>query len=542
MAPERRAATSPCGARPSRRVRSTTMRPWSTIRARVLLVPLLPAIALGLIVGLDLHRSVGVVIAAVVAVVAAFALALIVARSITRPLRDLAVIVADTRELARGRRQRGAGRRRAAAALHAQRLAPGRACDRSCRRSAPRGGDRVGAARRAPLDHGPPCQPGAAQRATARCRARCARRDRAPRSRTGDDRGNRRVHRVVARVDRSTASALVLIGEGGRVAPSPMSITDAVWAAALAIESSDRVDADSLPPAMLHADVVGDVTHLLAELMDNAVVASPPPARVTVLGVPDEDGAYEITVLDVGTGLAPTEIEEANERVRRLELLHRVPTRHIGLAVVGRLARRHNIVVRLGESAAGGVVVRVLLPPSLLTAPAVAEPEADVQAVLDDGGTAPPPVGDSEPVATPSWVHSAGDEPAFQAAAPSPVESWHVDAPLDAPLVAAARNGRRAGCDGRARARARCRRAGAGARCGRARHRAPGSGCGCATHRRPRAGPHRRSTASARRSRGTDRMVDRPDRAGARLTNRRRDAPAARPTQVGRGDCARARG
>jgi hypothetical protein len=31
------------------------MRLWSTIRARVLLVPLLPAIALGLIVGFDLH-------------------------------------------------------------------------------------------------------------------------------------------------------------------------------------------------------------------------------------------------------------------------------------------------------------------------------------------------------------------------------------------------------------------------------------------------------------------------------------------------------
>ncbi|HEY1740941.1 MAG TPA: ATP-binding protein [Acidimicrobiia bacterium] len=388
------------------------MRPWSTIRARVLLVPLLPAIALGLIVGFDLHRSVGVVIAAVVAVVAAFAIALIVARSITRPLRDLAVIVADTRALraADGITAPGDdvlpprythsasplaelavavadGRRRATEIVSEQR-SERRSITDLLANLALRNERLLGAA----LD----------------ALGEIGRRDHEPATTAAIA----RVHRVVARVDRSTASALVLIGEGGRVAPYPVSITDAVWAAALAIESSDRVDAESLPPAMLHADVVGDATHLLAELIDNAVAASAPPARVTVLGVPDEDGGYEITVLDVGTGLEPADLELANERVRRLEMLHRVPTRHIGLDVVGRLARRHNIVVRLGESAEGGIVVRVLLPPSMLTAPAVT---------------------------TPSWVHSADDAPVPDAPvpdaeAPSPVEAWHVDTPLPAPL------------------------------------------------------------------------------------------------------------
>ncbi|HEY3834206.1 MAG TPA: ATP-binding protein [Acidimicrobiia bacterium] len=398
------------------------MRPWSTIRARVLLVPLLPAIALGLIVGFNLHRSVGVVIAAVVAVVAAFTLALIVARSITRPLRDLALVVADTRALraADGIATPGDdvlpprythsaspmaelavavadGRRRATEIVSEQR-AERRSITDLLANLALRNERLLGAA----LD----------------ALGEIGRRDHEPATTAAIA----RVHRVVARVDRSTASALVLIGEGGRVAPYPVSVTDAVWAAALAIESSERVDAESLPPVMLHADVVGDVTHLLAELIDNAVSASAPPARVTVLGVPDDDGGYEITVLDIGTGLAPAELELANERVRRLEMLHRVPTRHIGLDVVGRLARRHNIVVRLGESTAGGVVVRVLLPPSLLTAPAVAEPEIATPHVdgLDEAGT----------VATPSWVHSAGDEPELDPAAPSTVEAWHVETPL----------------------------------------------------------------------------------------------------------------
>src|SRR5262249_19803121 len=56
-----------------------------------------------------------------------------------------------------------------------------------------------------------------------------------------------RVHRLVARVDRATASALVLIGEGGRIAPGPATVADITWAAALALESADRVEMVSLP-------------------------------------------------------------------------------------------------------------------------------------------------------------------------------------------------------------------------------------------------------------------------------------------------------
>ncbi len=402
------------------------MRPWSNIRTRVLLVPVVPAIALAVIVGFDLHRGAGVVAAAVVAVVVAFAIAIAVSHGITRPLRDLAAIVADTRDLrvADGsappdddvlpaRYTHSAppladlalaiaeGRRHAAEVVVEQR-AERRSVTDLVAHLALRNERLLGAA----LD----------------ALAEISRRDHEPSTAAAIA----RVHRTVARVDRATASALVLIGEGGRVASYPASVTDAVWAAALAIESSDRVDAASLPDATLHADVVGDVTHLLAELIDNSVAASPPPARVTVLGAADAGGGYEITVMDSGPGMSPDDLDVANARVRKLQLLHRVPARHVGLDVVGRLARRHNIVVRLGESAEGGVVVRVLLPPSLLTAPAVPAPEPE---------RAPERAPQRLPDAQPTWVHSAGDEAAQPLAAPSPVEAWHVDA---APAVAGA--------------------------------------------------------------------------------------------------------
>ncbi len=395
---------------------------WSKIRTRVLLVPLVPAVVLAVVVGFDLHRSVGVVLLAAAAVVVGFAVAIVVARSITRPLRDLATIVADTYEL---RVAEGSaaprddvlppryihsasplselaiavaeGRRRAAAVVVEQRHERRSVTDLIAN-LALRNERLLGAA----LD----------------ALGEIARRDHEPATAAAIA----RVHRIVARVDRSTASALVLIGEGGRVAPYPASITDVVWAAALAIESSDRVDAVSMPLATLHADLVADVAHLLAEIIDNAVAASPAPGRVTVLGAPNGDGGYEITVLDAGSGMAAGDIELANERVRRLEVLHRVPTRQIGLDVVGRLARRHGIAVRLGESAEGGVVVRVLLPPALLTRPVAPEPEIAPEI------TSPGPT---------TWMHSsvAGAADSGHAAgesepvAPSPVlESWRAGA------------------------------------------------------------------------------------------------------------------
>jgi signal transduction histidine kinase len=407
------------------------MWPWSKIRTRVLLVPLVPAAVLAVVVGFDLQRSPGVIALAALAVIAGFALAIAVARSITRPLRDLAAIVADTTDLRAlegslpprddmlpPRHLRSAsplselaiavaeGRRRAAEIVTDQQ-SERRSVTDLIANLALRNERLLGAA----LD----------------ALGEIARRDHEPATAAAIA----RVHRIVARVDRSTASALVLIGEGGRVAPHPATITDVVWAAALAIESSDRVDAVSLPAATVHADVVADVAHLLAEIIDNAVGASASPARVTVLGAPAADGGYEVTVMDAGTGMSDNEIDLANARVRRLELLHRVPTRHIGLDVVGRLARRHGVSVRLGDSAEGGVVVRVMLPPALLTAPAAPVPGLTWVHSEDDeerGVAAPTPAAPAAPVAAspaPSTT-PAIPAPSVPLAPPAALESWRV--------------------------------------------------------------------------------------------------------------------
>jgi anti-sigma regulatory factor (Ser/Thr protein kinase) len=141
-----------------------------------------------------------------------------------------------------------------------------------------------------------------------------------------------------------------------------------VWAAALAIESSDRVDALAFPAIRIDADAVGDVAHLLAELLDNAVRVSAPGGRVTVLGTVAADGGFDLSVIDTGHGLPAVELATANRRVRRVDPLERVPTSGIGLDVVGRLARRHDVVVEFGTATSGGIAAMVHLPPAILTA------------------------------------------------------------------------------------------------------------------------------------------------------------------------------
>ena len=346
-----------------------------SIRARVLAVPFVPAVVLLAVVILDVRRSAVVIVAAAIAAAAGFAVAMVVARTIARPLRDLATIAAatsagnagaddtllppreihDDRELGDLAVAIATGRRRAAALLDEARLDKRSVTDLVAH-LALRNDRLLGAALDALADIG--------------------RRDHEPT--TGA--AIARVHRLVARVDRATASALVLIGEGGRLAPTPAPVSDIAWSAAMAVESADRVEL-AVPPAYVHADAVHDVGHLVAELIDNAVAASPPPARVTVIGQPDRDGGYVLSVVDAGSGLTGDELDRANRRVRRLVPLAQVPTRHVGLDVVGRLARRHGVGVRLGASAGGGVVVRVELPPALLVAPAATPAPVPVDAM-----------------------------------------------------------------------------------------------------------------------------------------------------------------
>lgn len=175
-----------------------------------------------------------------------------------------------------------------------------------------------------------------------------------------------RLDHLATRMRRNAENLLVLAGsQSARPVERQSTMHDIIRSALSEIEAYTRVDRPELEPVAVKAGAVADVTHLLAELMENATNFSPPDTRVRVLGDFVDDG-YAVTVIDEGLGMRDDAIAEANQRIQRLASLDLTPTRTLGLYVVGRLAHRHGIRVRLLEGTLRGTVAKVVLPMSLL--------------------------------------------------------------------------------------------------------------------------------------------------------------------------------
>lgn len=170
---------------------------------------------------------------------------------------------------------------------------------------------------------------------------------------------------------RRNAENLIILGgaQPGRRWRNPVSLTELSRGAAAETEDFARVKISKLPPIAVNGPVVGDLVHLLAELIDNATSFSPPESRVDVRGnVVGKGVALEIE--DQGLGIEPERVDAFNEMLRRppdfgIMALSTEP--RLGLFVVARLAARHGISVTLRESAYGGTRAIVLLRAELLT-------------------------------------------------------------------------------------------------------------------------------------------------------------------------------
>lgn len=169
---------------------------------------------------------------------------------------------------------------------------------------------------------------------------------------------------------RRNAENLVVLGGGqpGRKWRRPARLEDIVRSAVSETEHFARVSTVRLPGAQVQGSVVGDLIHLLAELVDNATVFSPPEAAVTVRGNMVGKGVI-VEIEDQGLGIDFAERERLNETLRNppgFRAMALSGQRHLGLFVVGQLAQRHGITVSLQESAYGGVQAIVLIPSSVI--------------------------------------------------------------------------------------------------------------------------------------------------------------------------------
>lgn len=131
---------------------------------------------------------------------------------------------------------------------------------------------------------------------------------------------------------------------------------------------------DRLPDVRIVGRAVGDLIHLLAELLENATSFAPPHTTVRVHAETVGNG-LALQVEDRGLGMSETELAEANLRLAAPPNFDPGHSARLGLLVVGRLAARQGITVRLRPSSYGGVTAVVLVPEELVLAPAI-EPSA----------------------------------------------------------------------------------------------------------------------------------------------------------------------
>lgn len=171
---------------------------------------------------------------------------------------------------------------------------------------------------------------------------------------------------VVTRMRRNAESLLVLAGgQTPRQWSNPVSLEDTVRSALSEVEGYERIDIAALAEVRIPGNVVSDIAHLLAELIENAVSFSDPSTQVLVGGHFENDG-YLVTIFDQGIGMSEDQLEDNNRRIVDPPPLGQAPTKFLGLFVVGRLADRHDIRVRLAKAPGRGVMARVLIPNATL--------------------------------------------------------------------------------------------------------------------------------------------------------------------------------
>lgn len=235
-----------------------------------------------------------------------------------------------------------------------------------------------------------------------------------------------RLDHLAARMRRNGANLLVLSGAKlAREQSAPVAVATVINAATSEVEDYTRVVTSDVADAEVIGSVAGDLIHLLAELLDNALRYSPPTSQVRVSAVLAGNGAVVVEVADVGLGMTESDLRVANIRLKSGGEVNPYTARHMGLFVVGRLANQHGLVVRLRstipDEPGSGTTAGVYVPAELLVGDGVGDgafgtvgtPVIDAGqpqgAVVDVAAAYPTVVPLDTRFATPAHGHEADD-------------------------------------------------------------------------------------------------------------------------------------
>jgi hypothetical protein len=176
-----------------------------------------------------------------------------------------------------------------------------------------------------------------------------------------------RLDHLTTRMRRHAEGLVILSGAAAsRQWRKPVQLMDVVRAAVAEVEAYERVEVRRLPRIGVGGPAVSDLTHLIAELLENATVFSPPHTAVQVHGERVANG-FTLEIHDRGLGMAPEMLLDANLRLAETPEFELSDTDRLGLFVVSRLAQRQNVRVSLQPSPYGGTTAVVFLPIALLT-------------------------------------------------------------------------------------------------------------------------------------------------------------------------------
>jgi hypothetical protein len=210
-------------------------------------------------------------------------------------------------------------------------------------------------------------------------------------------------------------------GQAGRRFARPVPVRRVLLGAIAETRQYQRVTLRRTPEVAISGSAVAGITHLLAELLDNALVFSPPDSEVWISCTQAHHGVV-IEIEDAGVGMTPEAMDRANV------LLSTAPTpdlsglkggAQVGLWVVAELAKRGGMQVTLRTSAYGGVLAVVLLSANALAS------ADDLHRIVPD------PVEEDDTLGTPMPLSgSSFFEPAASPPVPAPVSAEPVSVPV----------------------------------------------------------------------------------------------------------------
>ena len=217
---------------------------------------------------------------------------------------------------------------------------------------------------------------------------------------------------------RRTADSLLILADAPSASAGEhgLSVSDTIQAASAGVQDYHRLQVSSHLSTQVSDAAAADVVHLLTEVIDNSLAYSSPNDPVRVDTSIDSTGVV-IQIADAGIGIPDDERASLNRMLREGGEATPETARRMGLFVVSRLARRHNIGVELLRGDFGGTIAKIVLPATIL--PELPQPTGPVVHTFESDEASAPA---AQPLA--ESVESAPAEPV----APAPYETL-ADAP-----------------------------------------------------------------------------------------------------------------